>query len=101
MRTYDDHVILQTLDNPLRILFWNFDEFMVMTLPIFLGIVLGSLTVMLLGVPVKVLYSRARKGSRRGVSLQHRLYWHLPTSTLNRAGVVKKLPPSHVRDILL
>lgn len=93
------HVIISTLDNVPRILFWDLYEFAVMVGPVFVGLACGSLGIMALSIPCKLLYSRYTRKYKGG--LQHRMYWELPSSVLKRVGVVSKVPASHVREIAL
>lgn len=96
----DIHRIIKTLDNSPRILFWDMDEFLVMVLPMLVGIGCGSVSMMLLGFAAKPLYRRYKSRNRNGV-LQHRIYWIFPHSSLKQSGLIKKLPASHQRDYVL
>jgi type IV conjugative transfer system protein TraL len=92
-------VIFKTLDNAPRMLFWEIDEFIVMAAPFFLGVVVGSLCVMLSGLLFKKFYSRWKRRYPRGL-LRHTLYWNIPTRAFNLIGIFKHLPQSHKRDFL-
>lgn len=88
--------IFKTLDHPPRILFWKIDEFAVMVIPIFLAIALGNLLIAL-AVFLKIPYSRFKRSfSHR--SLQHYLYWYLPTAYMKH---LKSMPSSHERTLIL
>jgi type IV conjugative transfer system protein TraL len=86
----------KTLDHPSRILFWKLDEFFVMIVPIFLSLALGSLF-MAFGVFLKIPYKKLKKKFSH-CSLMHHLYWYLPTKRLSH---LKRLPPSHQRELVL
>lgn len=93
------HYIYKTLDNEPRILYWPIDEFLVMVLPVFCGIVFGCFFLML-GSFLKVPYTRIKKRlSHR--STVHYAYWHLPTDYMKGVGHFKSLPPTHHREYLL
>lgn len=92
--------IFKTLDNPIRLLFWSLDEFLMMITPLFLGICVGSLFLMSLTFVVKPLYSRVKKKYPNG-ALRHKLYWEFPTSSYNKVGKFHSLPPSHIREYFL
>jgi type IV conjugative transfer system protein TraL len=94
------HPIIKTLDNAPRILFWSVDEFIVMFLPLFIGIFLGSLLVMALGIVAKPLYSKLKKRYPKSI-LRHLAYWTMPRKVFSHAGILKRVPPSHIRKYLL
>jgi type IV conjugative transfer system protein TraL len=96
---YDHHVVIKTLDNPPRILFWEADEFIMIAAPVFIGIALGSLLVVFLGLFLKPTYARLKKRLGRG-RIQRVIYWNFPKDAMGQLGVFKKLPPSHVREWL-
>ena len=100
-RRFDEHVILKTLDNQPRILFWELDEFLVMTVPVMLGIGVGSFLLMISGFIAKPFYSKIKRCNRRRRQLLHTLYWNLPHSTFVQLGALKRLPPSHKRELTL
>lgn len=69
--------VLAHIDRPIRLLFWTLDEMVIMMLPFLMGLLLGSVVVMLGGV---VLYRIYRKYKRR-LSLSRvraLMYWYLP-----------------------
>ena len=90
------HQTFKTLDNPSRILFWQMDEFFVMVVPMFLSIALGSFLIAL-GVLIKIPYNKLKK-KFSPCSLLHYTYWYLPTTHMKH---LKKMPPSHQRELLL
>ena len=91
--------IIKTLDNQPRILFWDADEFLVLFVPVLVGIGIGSTLFMLLGFPLKMAFSKTK--SKRGACFKHRLYWALPTDFLRKRKVIHQFPDSHIRDIVL
>lgn len=99
-RRYDQHIILKTLDNSPRILFWDLDEFLVMIAPLFIGMIVGSFLVMVSGILLKPAFSKAKRRFPRG-RLQHRMYWLLPTKAFRRFGMIERLPASHIREFIL
>ncbi|MBB63437.1 MAG: type IV conjugative transfer system protein TraL [Waddliaceae bacterium] len=99
MRQHDESRIIKTLDNQPRVLFWDVDEFLVLFLPLLLGIGIGSILIMLLGIPLKFVFSKTK--SKRGVPLKHRMYWMLPSDFLRKRKGIHNFPDSHIRDIVL
>lgn len=97
--TEPKHYIFKTLDNPPRILYWPIDEFLIMIVPVFFGIVFGCFPLML-GAFLKAPYTRFKKFLSYK-SILHYAYWYLPTSYLQVAGNFKKLPSSHTREYFL
>lgn len=93
------NIIFKTMDNTPRMLFWEIDEFIVMAAPFFLGMLVGSVILMLSGFVLRKFYNRWKKRYPRGL-LRHTMYWNMPTATLNKAGIFKRLPASHKRDFL-
>jgi conjugal transfer pilus assembly protein TraL len=93
----DRKLLLRTLDNPLRVLYWSIDEFMVLAFPLFLTLCLGSIFFVLIGFVLKPCYSKFKKNFPNG-SFVHKLYWYLPTKSIGR---VKHLPASYYRELLL
>lgn len=91
--------IFKTMDNTPRILFWEIDDFLVMSAPFFMGILAGSICLMLSGIVLKKFYARWKKRYPRGL-LRHTIYWHMPTKAVNKLGIFKRLPQSHKRDFL-
>jgi conjugal transfer pilus assembly protein TraL len=95
-----ENILLNTLDNPTRVLFWTVDVFAFMVIPVFLGILLSSLIVMLLGFVLVPFYGRFKKRFPRGV-VRHKMYWLLPHEAFLRFGKLKSFPPSHEREMIL
>lgn len=93
-------LMYKTLDNPIRILFWSVDEFLLLAGPLFLSMCLGSISLIFIGFILKPFYTKIKKQLPYG-AFKHMLYWNLPTSTLRRMGRIKSLPPSHCRELLL
>lgn len=100
-RKFDQHVIIQTLDNSPRVLFWDMDEFLVLFSPLFIGVALGSILVMGVGFLAKPLYMKIKRRSKRGFIFRHRLYWLLPKSLFVSCGVLKRAPASYIRTLSL
>ena len=92
------HPTLKTLDNSPRVLFWEVDEFLSLSVPLFLGIALGSLLLAISGIFLKQIYSKIKRKMPFGYFI-HRIYWMFPTRSLR--GVIKTLPPSHQREYIL
>lgn len=88
------------MDNTPRMLFWEIDEFILMAAPFFLGVAVGSVSVMLSGIVLKKFYSRWKKRCPRGV-LRHTIYWNIPTHSLRVLGIFKRLPDSHERNFIV
>lgn len=99
-RVYDQHVIIKTLDNPPRMLFWDLDEFLVMITPFFVGMILSSILVMVSGFFLKIAYSSLKKEGQKG-PIRHRAYWLIPQGVNRSCGVLKKIPGSHIRRVVL
>lgn len=92
--------IIKTLDNMPRFFFWGMDEFILMVTPFFIGILLGSVLLMILGIVLKPFYTKLKRRYPNGF-LKHKLYWNIPKSVFSKMGIFKKLPPSHYRDLVL
>lgn len=96
----DNHnQIYKTMNNTPRMLFWGIDEFLIMAVPFFIGLLIGSIAVMLCGFVLKGFYRRTKKRYPKGM-IRHSLYRNLPDWIFKRIGVFKRLPPSHKRDFL-
>ncbi|MFI5343138.1 MAG: type IV conjugative transfer system protein TraL [Chlamydiales bacterium] len=87
------------MDNTPRMLFWGIDEFVIMVSPFFIGLLVGSVPVMLSGFFLKGFYRRTKKRYPKG-AIRHSLYRNLPHWFFKQSGVFKRLPPSHKRDFL-
>lgn len=96
---FGQNTLVNTLDNPQRILFFRLDEFLLMVTPFFLGLLLDSLLVLCLGFALKIPISRFLKAMPRG-SVSSRVYWMLPHATLAKRGKFSSLPPSHIREFI-
>lgn len=95
MNNYDQHVVIKTLDNPLRILFWNLSDFFMLVIPFFLGVIFESVVIVLIGLVLRLFFKRLLQRYPQ-TYFKSLLYWYLPTKTLNR--ILKcNLPPSHFR----
>ncbi len=91
----EKHVILNTVDTPLKILFWTAPELLMWVCPPFLGLICDQLT---LGIVGSVLYGFGAKYYQvhfgKG-QFQAVRYWFLPP---NRR--FKTLPFSYIREYL-
>lgn len=97
-KEYDQHLVLKTLDNPIRILFWNLPDFMMLILPFFVGMLFESTLLFLVGIALRIILKRALRRQRKG-SAKLWVYWHFPTSTMNRM-LKTHMPASHIRKYL-
>ncbi len=89
------HVILNYVDTPLKILFWTVPELLIWVVPTFIGLMLNQL---LLGVLTSLLYVWGAKHYQRHFGkgqFQAVRYWFLPSD-----GRFKSLPPSFIREYL-
>ncbi len=91
----EKHVILKTLDTPLKILFWTVPEILMLMVPPFVGLMLNQLT---LGIGMSVMgvwISRKYQehfGKGQWAAVR---YWFLPSP-----GRFKSLPASSIREYL-
>ena len=89
-----NHVVLNHVGTPLKILFWTIPEMLILLVPFFSGLVCNQ---MLFGVLASGLgyfgYSKYQKIFGKGQFDAVR-YWFLPS------GSRFKLPLSHIRDYL-
>jgi type IV conjugative transfer system protein TraL len=90
-----EHVILNHVDSPLKILFWTKGEISLFLGPFFIGMFLDEF---IFGVFVSILnawvVSQYKKRFGRG-QLQAVLYWYLP-----QIKSLSAIPPSYVREYL-
>ena len=90
-----DHVILNHIDSPLKILFWTKGEIFLFVVPFFLGMLLDEF---IFGVLVSLLnafvVSKYKKLFGKG-QLQAVMYWYLP-----KTKKLKGVPPSYIREYL-
>ena len=98
MISHDRGYIIKSLDNQMRFLFWELDEFGVLVIPLFLGILTSSVLMMCSGLFWRYLLNKFKKKFPRG-SLKHYLYWNLPTRHMKK--MVGNCPPSHLRELIL
>lgn len=92
------HQLYKTLDNPLRVIFWSVEEFLLMVIPLMIGFMMASPFILLSGFFLKYAYSKFKK---KFPVLKHMLYWHLPTGRLRKQKIIKNLPLSHIREFFL
>ncbi len=95
----DQNVLLNTLDNPKRILFWTMDEVLLVFIFFMMGLIF-NIFILLLIFPVKMFYGKLKRRFPRGL-FKHKVYWNMPHKVFIKSGRYKNLPPSYVRDILL
>lgn len=89
------HVILNTVDTPLRILFWTVPELVMLIVPFLVGLMLDQVT---LGILSSVFYFWIHKKYQRHFGkgqFQAVKYWFLPNTSR-----FKSLPPSFIREYL-
>ncbi len=91
----EKHVILNTLDTPLKILFWTVPELLMFLVPPFLGLMIDQLTLGCGSSLMAVWLSRRYQEHFGKGQLEAVRYWFLPTSHR-----FKSLPPSSVREYL-
>ncbi|MCE2993408.1 MAG: type IV conjugative transfer system protein TraL [Alphaproteobacteria bacterium] len=93
MANLEEFYIPRTLDEPAKILFWPYDEGLVLLAPIGLGIILGyNLFGMISGLALFIGW-RKLKGSNQSNYIIGLAYWYLPPWFIK----FKKTPPSHYR----
>ncbi len=86
-----NHVILNHIDAPTRILFWSASEFICCFVPIIFGLFMGQMTLglglsILSVICFKMFQKRFGKGKLAAI-----LYWYFPSFSKHR------IPPSHVK----
>lgn len=91
---HESTIIIKTLDNTPRLLFWKIDSFALVTIPFLIGSLFGSFLVMSQGVFIYLLYRRFKR-RYPGLNIKHLAYWSLPT------GKKVLFPPSHKREYTL
>lgn len=92
----DKHHVPQYLDEPIKIILWTIDEFIVFIVPCFILLWVFDQTI--LGVVVGValvLALRKLKGEQGHYFLYSMMYWHLPAMIQ-----FKSTPPSVYREFL-
>lgn len=92
------HYIFKSLDNPMRILFWNVDEFLMFVIPFFLGIIFGNVIISILIIGLVIYLYKKFKKKYRKFYFSHVMYWNLPTQKMKKMGIYKSLPFSHKRE---
>jgi conjugal transfer pilus assembly protein TraL len=65
------------LDDPQQILFWEFDEFMLLAIMFGIGIMVNYLGVLILSGLVGIKFFRRIKDRQAPGFLVHALYWHM------------------------
>ena len=92
--------LLRTLDHPVRLLFWSYDEFLLMVAPVFIGMLMDSLLCMFSGLLLRPFYLKLKRRHPHGL-FKHKLYWLLPEQGRLAGRKRRHLPPSHYRELLL
>jgi type IV conjugative transfer system protein TraL len=92
--------VIKTLDNMPRLIFWPIDDVLIVIVPFFVGLCVSSFLIMLSGLVLKIFYKKIKRRYPRGAFL-HRMYWSLPKSAFQMAGILKQIPASHQRDFTL
>jgi len=90
----NNHVILNHIDKPTRLLLWSIDQVTVCICPFAVGMITGHIC---LGIVFSVIASIGFKIFKKkfgNSKVRSILYWNLPTS---EKLVKKGLPASHVR----
>lgn len=90
----------KTFDEPIRILFWTIDEFLILIPLCFIGLILKSLFLICLAFTSKAFYAQMKK-KRRHQSYSHFIYLYLPTAVCQKVGYFEGLPPSHLKEVIL
>lgn len=93
-------MICKTFDHPLRILFWSADEFFILALFCFLGLLLKSLILLVLAWVLQRGLAHVKK-SQQHQALSHYMYAYFPTHVCQKANYFLGLPPSHLKELLL
>ncbi len=96
---YDQHVILKTLDNPQRFLFWTIDVVLLFFIIFILGILI-HISLLILIIPAKIIYTKIKRRFPRSL-IKHKIYWSIPQKAFSQGGNCQKIPPSYIEDILL
>ena len=91
MSSGNNHVILNHIDAPTRILFWSATEFTCCFVPLIFGLFIGQIGLGLgLSILSIVCFKSFQNRFGRG-KLAAILYWYFPSFSKHR------IPPSHVR----
>lgn len=95
----DKYIILKTLDNPPRFLFWTLDVVVLLFIFFALGVTI-HFSMFILALPVKIVYSKLKRKFPKSL-MKHKLYWSMPHSVFVRSGKFKNIPPSYIQEVLL
>lgn len=98
MNIENKHQLYKTLNNPLRVIFWSIDEFLLMVIPLLIGFMMASPFILLSGFVLIIIYLKLKK---KFPALKHMVYWYLPTRRLRKQKIIKNLPSSHIREFML
>lgn len=94
---HENNRIITTLDRPIRIVVFTPGEFMMILVPVILGVILGGwigLCVAVSGLILRKQLIRLNRNMSKGL-LQGFLYWQLPPQ---RTKADVRLPLSYVRE---
>jgi len=93
--TSKNHIILNHVDTPLRILFWTKGELLLFLAPSVAGLLFEQLVMGLCVSSLNMYVCRQYKKRFGKGQLSAVLYWYFPKTSRN-----KGFPPSYVRDYL-
>jgi type IV conjugative transfer system protein TraL len=92
----NNHVILNHLDAPARILFWPISEFMSAVAPLVLLVIVGHPALgVVVGGAVALCIRRFKRSFGKGV-LEGFLYWH----SVHNKSLYPVTPPSFIREYI-
>jgi len=98
MKKYDQHVIIKSLNNSIRILRWDINSFILLMMPFFFALIFRSLSVMLVALVARVAINRLMRRMPVGLVARYG-YWVLPSSLTNRL-LRRAMAPSHLKRYL-
>ena len=93
-------VVVKTLDNKTRLLFWNFDEIILVMGAFLLTIAYANFFFLIVGFVLRYFYNKYKRRHPNSV-ISHRLYWLLPIQAIRFGGICKRIPASCKRDWVL
>lgn len=93
-------MIYKTFDQPIRILLWTFDEFIVLFPLCLVGVFLKSFFLLVLVVILNAVYKNVKK-KFHNQSISHFFYRNFPTDVCQKIGFFEGLPPSYLKSVLL
>lgn len=93
---YDTHLLLQHLDDPLRIFYWTIDEVCALTAPVFVGIACDYPLIGFGAAAISFQGLRYVKQKFGVESLKHSYYWYFPPLKKRLPHV----PGSYIREYI-